>query len=186
MIQCAMRNSIAAIAGHSTVPYPKVEAGRNPRRSTALLGAIDFSLIYDAQDPALLRLRRWPAPPEPLENLPIFIEMGKSNEEDADYILFAKGTYQCWLRDREYHIRDEESPDYMLRVPMMEGWWVMCAGVGPRMDETTRAASSNAEPEEEAHAQAPDAQPQTSVVRNGMVVVAVAVAVTLLSRALLS
>lgn len=186
-IQCAMQNSVAAIAGHSTVPYPNIKAGQNPRRSTSLLGPIHGSLVYDAHDPSLLRFRRWPNPPEALKDLPVFLEWGQSAKAEADYILFSKQTYYCWLRDQEYVKRGVDAPGYMLRVPMMEGWWILGAGVGPRREEKAmRPASPTAEHKEDPHGQGPSEKPQTYFVRKSLVVVAIAIVVALISRALFS
>ena len=126
-IFAAFQNALVAISGKGTVPFPELQAGQNPRRSSSLLGIIKGDTVYDAEDPTIPRFKRVRHPPEPIESYSIWTEILENGRqpEEADYILFAAGDgeRQDSSRDREVEGTELGPLGCMLRVPMMEGYW---------------------------------------------------------------
>lgn len=122
-------NTLAAVAGKSTVPWPQYQAGQNARRSSLLLGIVRGDVVYDAWSPTLQRFKRVQNPPDPVKEYSIWKEVLQNDGhlEAADYILFSAddGARQGSSRDREVKGLDLAGLGCMVRVPTMRGYWCL-------------------------------------------------------------
>lgn len=174
--------AMACITGNSEWPFFWNPDEYDLRCSPSLLGPIIDGVVYDARDSPLPRFKRVEEPIEPFEDGYLWKEIRHpGRREEADYFLFCNSDLEHWGHRR--YITVEETNVCMLRTPL-DDYWLLFAASGPRLTQAVRMGVADRYAKESKAALA--RQDSRSIVRHGLVAVAIAIAVALISQALSS